>query len=78
MDSTTIKVSVATRDRIRSFGGATHEETIIEALDLLDAREFWAEADVAAAFVKTLPAEEQARRKAEMDELDAAFDALDG
>ncbi len=77
MDTTTIKVSVETRDRIKSFGGATHEDTIVAALDLLDEQRFWAQADAAAEFVRALPPEEQARRKAETAEIDAAFDALD-
>ena len=37
MDSTTVKVSVATRERLRALGGATDEATIVEALDALEA-----------------------------------------
>lgn len=78
MDTTTIKVSVGTRDRIKSFGGATHEVTIIAALDLLDEQHFWAQADAAAAYCEALAPDEQARRKAEVAAIDADFDALDG
>ena len=35
MASTTVKLSVETRDRIRALGGETYEETIVEALDAL-------------------------------------------
>jgi hypothetical protein len=77
MSTTTIKVSVATRDRIKSFGGSTHEETIVEALDLLDKEHFWAQADAADAYLRALPSEEQERRKAEVAAIDADFDALD-
>lgn len=78
MESTTIKVSVETRDRIKSFGGATHEETIVEALELLDSAQFWSQADAAAAaYLRSLPPEERARREAIEAEIDADFDALD-
>ncbi len=77
METTTIKVSVETRDRIKSFGGATHEETIVAALDLLDEKHFWAQADAAGAYLRALPAEEQSRRKAEVAAIDADFDAVD-
>lgn len=68
--STTVKVSVATRDRIRSFGGATHEDTIIEALDALDTQRFWSRAEAAAAWREGLPVRERRR----LDERDAAVD----
>ncbi len=77
MDSTTIKVSVETRERIKAFGGTTHEETIVAALDLLDEQQFWEQADAAVAYVKSLPPEEQARRKAELARIDADFDAIE-
>ncbi len=38
---TTIKLTTETRDRLRDLGGDTYEDTIIEALDLLEEREFW-------------------------------------
>lgn len=49
-----MKVSIETRDRIKSFGGATLEETIVEALDALDEQRFWAQAERAAAWRATL------------------------
>ena len=74
--ATTVKVSEATRDRIRSFGGATLEETIVEALDALDEQRFWEQAERAAAAFRALPPDEQARRKAAEAEVDRAFDGL--
>jgi hypothetical protein len=79
MDATTIKVSVQTRDRIKARGGATHEATIVEALDALDRAdddEFWAQAEAAAAWRRSLPPAERARRETSRRELDAAFDAI--
>jgi hypothetical protein len=78
MASTTIKLSVETRDRLKAMGGATYEETIIEALDALDAQQFWAEAEAAAAWRASQPPEVQARMRAEEDALDAALDRLSG
>lgn len=75
--ATTVKVSVETRDRIKSFGRATLEDTIIEALDALDDREFWAQADRAAAWRATLSPEERAERQAREDALAAALRRLD-
>jgi hypothetical protein len=37
MKATTVKMSVETRDRIRALGGETYEDTIVEALDVLEA-----------------------------------------
>lgn len=73
MASTTIKLSLETRDRIRAFGGATYEETICEALDLLDEARFWAQADAADAYRRSLPKDEQDRLAAQEAEVDAAF-----
>jgi hypothetical protein len=39
-ESTTVKVSKATRGRIRALGGDTHEDTIVEALDALESNRF--------------------------------------
>ncbi|MFP5489446.1 MAG: hypothetical protein ACLGHQ_14220 [Acidimicrobiia bacterium] len=75
--ATTVKVSTETRDRIKSFGGATLEETIIEALDALDEQRFWAQAERAAAWRATLSEAERAERRAHEDALDAAFDGID-
>ena len=77
MDTTTIKVSVATRDRLKSFGRATYEDAISEALDLLDAEQFWAEADAAAAARRALPEAEQQRIAAIEAAVDASFDGIE-
>ncbi len=76
MKATTIKVSTDTRDRLRALGGATYEATILEALDVLEADQFWAQADAAAAWHRALPADERARRDAQAAEVDAAFDGI--
>ena len=75
MESTTVKVSVATRERLRALGGATYEDTIIEALDVLEADRFWAQAEAAAAWRASLPAD----RREEIAQSEAAVDrAFDG
>ena len=74
--STTIKLSTETRDRIRAHGGDTYEETIIEALDVYEDAQFWAQADAAAAWEASLPKEERERLKAEDAAIDAAFDGI--
>ena len=80
MDSTTIKLSVQTRDRIRDLGGDTYEETIIEALDVLEAERFWAQAEAAAAWRLSLPEAERAKydaaEAAETAAIDSAFNNL--
>lgn len=75
--ATTVKVSTETRDRIRSFGGATLEETIVEALDALDEQRFWAQAERAADYRRQLPEGERLARKRVQDELQAALDRID-
>ena len=78
MASTTIKVSRATRDRIKSYGRPTHEATIIEALDALDQADeerFWAQAEQAKREFDALPREDRERIEAEYDRIDAAFRA---
>ena len=75
--ATTIKVSEETRDRIRSFGGSTHEETIIAALDALDADEFWAQADRARAWLDRRP-DVRAELDAAAADWDAAIDSDEG
>jgi hypothetical protein len=79
--ATTIKISVETRDRIKAMGGETYEDTIIEALDALDRKRFWDQADAARRWRESLPPEERARieeaeRKAG-EELDRWSDAMD-
>ena len=77
MKSTTVKLSVETRDRIRALGGDTYEDTIVEALDVLEVDRFWAQADAAAAWRRSLPEADQQRLAASESELDAAFDGIE-
>jgi hypothetical protein len=77
MASTTIKLSVETRDRLKQLGGETYEDTIIEALDALDRERFWAQAEAAAAWREALAPEERAKLDAAEAELDAVWDGLD-
>ena len=76
MKATTVKLSVETRDRIRALGGETYEDTIIEALDVLEAERFWARADAAAAWQRSLPDDARARLAARDADVDAAFDGI--
>lgn len=77
MTSTTVKVSVETRERIRALGGATYEETILEALDALETDRFWAQADAAVAWRTNLPDDQRARLRARDAEVDAAFNGIE-
>ena len=73
--ATTIKVSVETRDRIKAHGRATHEETIIAALDALEDTEFWAQADRAKAWLDAHP-DVKAKIDAEVSDWDAQVAAI--
>jgi hypothetical protein len=77
MDSTTIKLSVATRDRLRSFGGNTYEDTVVEALDALEAIRFWAQADAAALACHSRPASSTRSTRQQIDAIDAAVDGIE-
>lgn len=77
MKSTTVEISVETRDRIKALGGATYEETIVEALDALEAERFWAQAEAAAAWRANLPEAERAEIEAREAALDRALDSLE-
>ncbi len=77
MKQTTVKLSVETRERLRSLGGDTYEDTIIEALDVLEAERFWAQADAAAAWRRSLPEDRQQQLLARETEVDAAFDGIE-
>jgi hypothetical protein len=77
MTSTTIKLSVATRERLRALGGDTYEDTVIEALDALEANRFWAAAEAAAAWQSSLPDDERRRRDRAAAEIDRAFDGIE-
>jgi hypothetical protein len=77
MKPTTVKLSIETRDRIRALGGNTYEDTIIEALDALEADRFWVQADAATAWRRSLPDHERARLTSREAEIDAAFDGIE-
>lgn len=77
MASTTIKLSVETRERLRALGGATYEDTVIEALDALEADRFWSKAEAAAMWQSRLPQSERQRRREVIDEIDRAFDGIE-
>ena len=77
MKSTTVKLSVATRDRIRALGGDTYEDTIVEALDVLEAARFWEQADAAAAWRQSLPDDEREHLSARDADVDAAFNGIE-
>lgn len=75
-DSTTIKVSTATRDRLKSFGGDTYEDTVIAALDALDAQSFWDEAERGRRSFEALPAAERERVLEDYRRIDREFGGL--
>lgn len=77
MKATTVKLSVETRDRIKALGGDTYEDTIVEALDVLERHRFWQQADAAAAWRQSLTHDARARLAARDAEVDAAFDGIE-
>ncbi len=77
MASTTIRLSVETRERLRALGGDTYEDTVVEALDALEANRFWAAADAAAAWQASLSDDERRRRHEAIAEIDRAFDGIE-
>lgn len=77
MSSTTVKISRETRDRIREFGGVTHEDTIVAALDALDADRFWTQAETATKWRNELSQEERHRLDSRDAAIDAAFDNIE-
>jgi hypothetical protein len=74
MASTTIKLSTETRDRIKAMGADTYEDTIVEALDALEAQQFWVQADRAAQWRRS---QADARRRLIAEREAAADDAFD-
>ena len=72
MPYTSIKVTTETRDRIRDLGGK-YEDTLTEALDLLEAERFWKQAEEGKRWLDSLSHEERAERRARHDALDRAF-----
>ena len=77
MASTTVKLSIQTRDRIRALGGDTYEDTIVEALDALEADRFWSQAAAAVAWRTALPDHARAAIAAREAEVDAAFKGIE-
>ena len=77
MKATTVKLSIETRDRIRALGGDTYEDTIIEALDALEADRFWVQADAAVDWRRSLPENERDRLVARDADVDTAFDGIE-
>ena len=72
---TTMKITTATRDRIRTHAatGESLEDVVVHALDAYEAAQFWARAEAwAAAETPT----ERAERKASEAEWDAQLDGL--
>ena len=76
MKDTTVKVSRATRERIRAFGGATHEDTIVEALDALESERFWQQAEAGKQWFDGLSESEQKRLVEEDEAIDALFKGI--
>ena len=76
--ATTMQVSEASRDRLRSLGrpGATLEETLVDALDALERDPFWAAADAADARRRELTPEQQAAVAAAEADAQRWLDAL--
>jgi hypothetical protein len=72
MPNTSIKVTTETRDRIKDLGGK-YEDTLTEALDLLEAARFWEQAEEGKRWLDSLSDEEQAERRARQDVIDQAF-----
>jgi hypothetical protein len=77
MAATTVKLSVETRERIRALGGKTYEDTIVEALDALEADRFWTQAEAALAWRSALGEHHRQRSAAAEAEVDAAFDGIE-
>lgn len=74
-DVTTMKISTATRDRIRALG-AEHdslEDVVVAALDVYESQQFWADAEAAAAAETP---DQRAQRKRHEAETDAWMDGL--
>lgn len=72
MPHTSIKITTETRDRIKSLGGK-FDETMTEALDLLEAARFWEQAEKGKRWLDSLSDDERADRRARHDALDQTF-----
>ncbi len=77
MTATTVKLSVETRERIRALGGQTYEDTIVEALDALEANRFWTQAEAAVAWRNALTQHDRQRLATAEAEVDSAFDGME-
>jgi hypothetical protein len=73
---TTMKISTATRDRLRALGTDSDslEDVVVAALDVYESQQFWAEAEAAAAAETP---DQRARRKRVEAEVEAWMDGLD-
>jgi hypothetical protein len=72
---TTMKISSATRDRLRSLGTEhdSLEDVVVAALDVYESQRFWAQAEAAAAAER--PEQRAERRRVEAD-VDAWMEGL--
>lgn len=67
---TTMKVSTATRDRLRALGSGsdTLEDVVVAALDAYEAQQFWAAAEAAHAAETAEQRTERKRIEADVDD----------
>lgn len=72
---TTMKITTATRDRLRTHAatGESLEDVVVHALDAYETAQFWARAE---AWAATETPDERAKRKASEAEWDALLDGL--
>ena len=72
---TTMKISTATRARLRALGAPSDslEDVVVAALDAYESQQFWAEAEAAAA--AETPDQRAERKRVEAD-VDAWTDSL--
>lgn len=71
---TTIKLSTGVRDRLKTYGGDTYEDTIVEALDALDEIHVAARIDAYSRWRNGLSEEQRALLETRDARIDAAFD----
>jgi hypothetical protein len=74
-DVTTMKLSIATRDRLRALGSENDslEDVVVAALEVYESQRFWAQAEAAAA--AETPDQRAERKRVEAD-VDAWMDSL--
>ena len=74
-DVTTMKISIATRDRLRTLGSGNEslEDVVVAALDVYESQQFWADAE-AAATAET--ADQRAERRRVEADVDAWMNGL--